>query len=144
MYQKLSVIACSIALCLMLAACGSRPPPLVATDIIITAPLPGRSMSAAYLTLTNNTDADIKITKVASAQFKSAEIHESSVEQGVAKMRRIAELAIPAKSSVQLKPGATHIMLMHPTNDSAEVSISFFDDDKLLLGVQAPFSARTH
>lgn len=143
MYQTPFNCARIFALSLLLAACGS-PPPLVASDIVITPPLPGRSMSAAYLTLTNNTDADIKITKVACAQFASAEIHESSVDEGVAKMRRIAALVIPAKSSVQLKPGATHIMLMRPTSDSTNVSMSFFDEDKFLLGVQAPFSPRAN
>ena len=47
---------------LALSACGSEPaPPLVASNIEISAPMPGRSMSAAYLDLTNNSGETITI-----------------------------------------------------------------------------------
>jgi copper(I)-binding protein len=40
------------------------------------------------------------------------ELHETRIEQGVAKMRRVQSLDIPAGGSAELKPGGYHVMLM--------------------------------
>ena len=53
-------------LALLVAACGAPQPPLVASEVEITRPVPGRHMSAGFLVLTNNTDEDIRITVIAS------------------------------------------------------------------------------
>jgi hypothetical protein len=45
-----------IMACLLASACSSESSaPLVATDLEISAPLPGKSMTAGYLALSNNT-----------------------------------------------------------------------------------------
>ena len=69
------------------------PLPLVAADVVITVPMPGALVSAGYLSLTNTTPETIRISHVVSPQFAAAEIHKSTLEDGVAKMRRIPELA---------------------------------------------------
>ena len=127
--------------CLFLAACGGEArPPLVATDIVITQPMPGRHMSAGYLSFTNNTNAAIRITHVVSPDFEAVEMHESLLEDGVAKMRRIEELTIPANSSVSLERGGKHLMLMRPTGALETVSLGFYSGDTLLLEVNVPIS----
>ena len=40
------------------------------------------------------------------------EVHEMAVVDGVMKMRRIPQLALPAGAATGLKPGGYHIMLM--------------------------------
>ncbi len=133
----------SIALlaCLLLAACGGdMKPPLVASDIIITAPIPGRPMSAGYVSLANNTDAVISISHVTSPEFESVEMHESLLENGVAKMRRMDELAIAANSSMSLQRGGKHLMLMRPIGPLDSVSLSFYSGDTLLLSVATAVS----
>ena len=126
---------------LFLAACGGEArPPLVATDIVITQPMPGRHMSAGYLSFTNNTNAAIRITHVVSPDFEAVEMHESLLEDGVAKMRRIEELTIPANSSVSLERGGKHLMLMRPTGALETVSLGFYSGDTLLLEVNVPIS----
>ena len=127
--------------CLFLAACGGEArPPLVATDIVITQPMPGRHMSAGYLSFTNNTNAAIRITHVVSPDFEAVEMHESLLEDGVAKMRPIEELTIPANSSVSLERGGKHLMLMRPTDALETVSLGFYSGDTLLLEVNVPIS----
>ena len=127
--------------CLLLAACGGEAgPPLVATDIVITQPMPGRHMSAGYMSFTNNTDAAISITHVVSPNFEAVELHESLLEDGVAKMRRIEKLTIPANSSVSLERGGKHLMLMRPTGALETVSLGFYSGDTLLLDVNVPIS----
>ena len=86
--------------CVLLAACGSPQPPLVASDVEITRPMPGRHMSAGYFVLTNTTDSPIRITAAASPQFGMVEMHETTIQDGIARMREIEELVVPANSSV--------------------------------------------
>jgi len=126
---------------LFLAACGGEAkPPLVATDIVITQPMPGRQMSAGYISLANNTNAAISITRVVSPDFEAVELHESLLEDGIAKMRRIEKLTIPANSSVTLERGGKHLMLMRPTGALETVSLGFYSGDTLLLEVNVPIS----
>jgi len=117
--------------------------PLVASDVVVTRPVPGMSMSAGYLALTNNTDAAIRITHVESPEFGSVELHESTIEDGVARMRPMPALEVPARSTVTLQRGGKHLMLMKPRGDSGAVSLRFFDGNELLLTVSAAYAART-
>lgn len=135
----------ALIVCLFLVACGGEAKaPLVASDIVITEPVPGRHMSAGYISLTNNTSDAINITHVMSPEFDAVEMHESLVEDGVAKMRPIEELVIPANSSVSLQRGGKHLMLMRPTGALDTVSLSFYSGDTLLLNVNAPVSRRNN
>lgn len=101
-------------------------------------------MSAGYFALTNNTDDMITISSVVSAEFESVEIHESLLENGVAKMRRIPELSIPARSTVTFERGGKHLMLQRPVGNAAQVSLKFLSGDTILLGIQAPISSRNN
>jgi len=135
----------ALIVCLFLSACGGEAKaPLVASDILITEPLPGRHMSAGYISFTNNTSDAINITHVMSPEFGAVELHESLVEDGIAKMRRIEELTIPPNSSVSLQPGGKHLMLLRPTGALDTVSLSFYSGDSLLLNVKAPVSRRNN
>ena len=124
----------------LLAACSNSPePPLAASDLIITRPPPGMTMSAAYMSLTNNTDQAIRISKVASDQYESVQLHESTIEDGVARMRAIGALEIPAGETVTLERGGKHLMLMRPTQRGDTVSLRFLDGDDVLLVVTTAF-----
>jgi len=136
--------AAVLLLAIVLGACGGEPqPPLVATNVVITQPMPGSGMSAAYLSLTNNTDDAISISRVTSAQYQSAELHESTIEDGVARMRAIAEFQIPAGETLRFQRGAKHVMLMRPTGPFTTVSLQFFDGDVLLLEVDSEIESKT-
>lgn len=131
--------------CLLASACSNdAEPPLIATDLAIMAPLPGQNMSAGYLTLRNNTDDAIHITAVTSLEFGAVEMHESITEDGVAKMRRLPDVLIPGKSTVQFKRGGKHLMLMRRQETTEFVSLNFYTDEVLLLNVQAPVIERNN
>ncbi len=115
--------------------------PLVAKNVIVTRPMPGMKMSAGYLSLTNNTDTPIRVTRVTSPQFGSVELHESTVEDGVARMRAIPELVVPAHGTATLERGGKHLMLMKPGGDSNDVSLNFYDGKQLLLSIAASYKA---
>ena len=67
---------------------------------------------AVYMTLTNRAAAPDRLVSISTQAAASAEVHESAEKDGVATMRPIASLEIPAGGSVELKPGGYHIMLM--------------------------------
>lgn len=129
-----------LPIALLIGACGNEAqPPLIASEIEITAPLPGQAMSAGYLSLTNNNNAAVRITRVTSSEFEAVEIHQSLLENGVAKMRRVPVLTIPADTTVKLERGGMHLMLLRRTG-SQSASLSFYDGATLLLEVSAPLS----
>jgi len=132
-------------LLVLMAGCSSElQPPLVASDVVVTRPMPGMKMSAAYLSLANNSDEAIRISRVASAQYGSVQLHETRLEDGVARMRSIPVLEIAAGETVTLERGGKHLMLMRPTGSSDTVSLQFLDGDDLLLTVDATFEPRTN
>lgn len=90
--------------------------------------------SAAFMKITNNTDKEISLISGKSDVSKFTEIHEHIKEDGMMKMIRVKELKIPAKSSVELKPGGYHVMLidlLKPLNTKEKVDLTLnFSDSK--------------
>jgi len=98
--------------------------------------MPGTSTSAAYLTLTNNSDEQIRITKVSSPQYGLIEIHESTVEDDIARMRRVDELEINPHESVRLQRGGLHLMMMRPMANIENVTLNLYDGELLLMSMR--------
>lgn len=123
----------------VLAACSAPQAPLVASDVEITRPMPGRSMSAGFLVLRNNTETDIRITAVTSPQFGAVEIHETTIEDGISRMRELDALVIPANGSVTLERGGKHLMLMRAGEIDDVVSLQLLSDDMPVLSIDYVF-----
>ncbi len=68
-------------------------------------------MSAAYCTLTVR-DADDRLLSVSSPVAEQASLHETSDDHGVSRMRSVEPMSFAAGSTVVMKPGGTHVMLM--------------------------------
>jgi copper(I)-binding protein len=130
---------CLFIACALLAACGAPQPPLVASDVEITQPMPGRHMSAGYFVLTNNTDTPIRITGVTSPQFGMVEMHETTLEDGISRMREIEELVVPANGSVTFERGGKHLMLMRAQDLGQTVSLQLFSDGAPVLSIDYAF-----
>jgi copper(I)-binding protein len=133
------ILACAL---FVLAACGNQAPPLSATDVVVTEGMGRMNMSAGYMTMTNNTGDAMTITHVTSPQFGSVEMHETVIENDVARMRRVEELVIPARGQVRLERGGKHLMLMKPTDKSKTVTLNIYSGDVLLLHVNVAKSSR--
>lgn len=73
---------------------------------------PGITTLAAYLTFHNDSDHDLVMICANSPQFDRVEFHESRVEDGVASMRHLNEVFIPAGASFKFEPGGYHFMLI--------------------------------
>ena len=143
-------IFCYLALMLLFSACGDTQPsasgemqpPLAASDVVVTASMPGMQMSAGYLTLTNNTDSDIVVTRVTSPQFGRVEMHETVIENDVARMRKLEELVVPANGQVSFERGGKHLMLMQPASDGDAVTLNIYSAEAVLMSVTTLKQAR--
>ena len=70
-------------------------------------------ISAAYMTITNNSDDDIIVTNVTSSRVETIEIHMTSMdEQGIMSMDKLDALSVPAHGAITLAPGGTHLMIL--------------------------------
>lgn len=107
------------------ALCAALSAPAVASDVKIGAIGIDRPWSRAtpksapvaggYLTLVNTGEMPDRLVAVKSDIAEKVEIHESSVTDGVARMRALPQgLAIGAKASVELAPDRTHLMFIKP------------------------------
>ena len=131
-----------LPLIVLLSACGGAPQPdLIASDVVVTRPMPGMAMSAAYLILHNNSERTISITRVTSTEYSLVQIHQTTVEDDIARMRPLPQLDIPAGGDVRLERGGKHLMLMRPMGPTDAVSLQFYDGETLLLTVNSGFAA---
>jgi hypothetical protein len=71
---------------------------------------PGAEMGAAYLTLEAGANADM-LKAASTPRARTVEIHTVEHVDGVAKMRRVEAVELPAGKRVALAPGGMHLML---------------------------------
>lgn len=127
---------------LIIAACSEpQGPPVVASSIVVTAPAPDMTMAAAYLEIANRSGEAIRITRVTSPQYSSVEMHETTIDDGIARMRKIAALDIADGETVIFERGGKHLMLMHPNGTPDIVTLNFYSGELLLLSVSTEFAA---
>lgn len=69
---------------------------------------------AGFGTIDNACDTPVTVVSGSSPGFANVSIHETRFEDGMARMRSIPQLVVPAGGSVTLKPGGLHMMLMKP------------------------------
>lgn len=95
--------------------------------------------SAAYMQLTNNSDADITLTSVEVALAGATELHETVVENDIARMiEQESGIMIPAGETVLLQPGGFHVMLLNLEGDfvdgeTTEIILTFDNDETTTL-----------
>jgi copper(I)-binding protein len=128
------------AFAILLAACSTERAPLVATDVTVKRPMPGMQMTAGYLSFTNNSAQPITLTNVTSSQFDVVEMHESVIEDGMARMYPLGDLTIVAGATVLFEPGGKHLMLMRPVGDFETVTLEFHTDDAVILTLNVALS----
>lgn len=84
--------------------------PVTVKDAWVRAPAPGQKVAGAYMELVSRTH--MALTAVASPAAAGVELHSTSMEEGVMRMRPVARIELPAGKPVKLAPGGLHIMLV--------------------------------
>ncbi|MDY3246103.1 copper chaperone PCu(A)C [Campylobacter sp.] len=112
------------------------------------ASIPNVSNSAAFFVIKNNSDKDIAITSANSDIAEKNELHTHIKENKMMKMIKIEKLVVPAKSSLELKSGGDHVMLMGlkkelKAGDEISLELSFSDGDKKKIKVPVKDLAST-
>ncbi len=107
MKSSLPLLALSLASC---SPSPNRAPDIKVADAWARAPVPGRIVTAAYLTISNSGAADDLLIGVTSSSGPAA-VHSTSMARGIMRMRQIDRLSLPAGATVRLEPGGTHLML---------------------------------
>lgn len=76
-------------------------------------PTPGKSkVAAVYLSLVNKSGTGDTLVSASSPVAAKIEVHETSIADGIAKMRRLdGGLPIAAGATVKLEPAGMHLML---------------------------------
>jgi len=98
---------------LLLVSCAPKktePPQISISGAWSRATIAGQSTAAVYLTIANKGGGDDKLLN-ASTPIGQTTLHSSTLDGGVMRMRPVESLDIPAQSTIQLKPGGTHIMV---------------------------------
>lgn len=105
---------------------------------------PGARVLAAYLDIENASDSTRTLLGVSSGAARAVEIHRSEIDQGMARMRRLEVLELPAGSRTRFAPGGLHLMLLEPVplTAGAEVPLTLRLDDGTELAVKARVRAR--
>ena len=110
--------------------------------------IPNVPNSAAFFVIKNNSDKDIAITSANSDIAEKNELHTHIKENQMLKMMKIEKLVVPAKSSLELKSGGDHVMLMGlkkelKAGDEISLELSFSDGDKKSIKVPVKDLAST-
>ncbi len=106
--------------------------------------VPGQSVGGGFLSIANK-GADDRLLSATSAAAKSVEMHSMSMDGDVMRMRQVDAIALPAGKTVDLKPGALHLMFMGlkaplKPGDTLPVTLKFekAGEVKVTVNVQAP------
>ncbi len=96
--------------------------------------------SAAYMKINNPTAEQITIIGASASRVaNNVELHKSFVdEKGVSRMTSIDKIVVPAGSSIELMPGAIHIMLFDlkknlSEGDKFDITIKIEGKDPIVL-----------
>ncbi|MEE8108288.1 MAG: copper chaperone PCu(A)C [Gammaproteobacteria bacterium] len=123
----------------LLGACA-RPAGIETADAWIREAPPGAQRLAGYLVIDNNLSTAITLTGVSSDAFATVQIHRTTMQDGVSRMRMIGELVIGPGQAQSLSPGGTHLMLIDPraklaAGDFVRLVLHFADQPDLALQV---------
>jgi len=107
--SRLALLAFVAAGCAV-ATGAARAQPVTVKDAWVRAPAPGQKVAGAYMELASRTS--MALIAVASPAAARVELHSTSMDGGVMKMRPVARIELPAGKAVKLAPGGLHIMLV--------------------------------
>ena len=80
-------------------------------DAHIKPTLPGMSVTAIFMKITNNTKKDIRLLKVSGKFAPTFELHNMEMSEGKMVMRPVDSILIKSHSTTELKSGGLHVMV---------------------------------
>jgi periplasmic copper chaperone A len=96
------------------AASAAEPACVTLEQGWVRMPVGQGTMSAGYGTIVNRCTKAVAVIAAGSKAFGDVSLHETTVTNGVSRMREVERLPVAAGARVELKPGGLHLMLMQP------------------------------
>lgn len=121
--RRIVAALATLAALAVTTAC-SPPPDIAVRNAWVRAVPPGSSATAGYLVLENRGRTERILTGVSAGGVGRVEMHSSGMEDGVMRMRRLEEIAVPAGGEVALAPGGLHLMLFGDPLPAAGSTVS--------------------
>jgi copper(I)-binding protein len=143
-----------------LAACDSQPQPAASHDPdapegitisdarLVLPPVKGNP-GAIYFTVHNDSSSPATIRAAHADGAQSAMIHQSMKMDGVASMRDVPEIAVPAHGELAFEPGGLHVMVFGLDDTlqkgaSTDVTLTFASGDKVTFPAQVLAAGDAH
>jgi copper(I)-binding protein len=99
----------------------------------------GMPMMAGFANIVNPCATPATVVKASSTTFAYTSLHETTLVNGISRMRPVPELRIAPGAAATLKAGGMHLMLMNPTavmKAGTHVSIEFqLKDGRTIHGI---------
>jgi len=89
----------------------------------------------------NKSEQAVTLTKIHSEIYDRIEIHHSQIVDGIATMKKLDGIKIPANGFVSLSPGGNHLMLFDPVKPIVRnhfVKLTFIFSDGSTLDGEVP------
>ncbi|MFB6722343.1 copper chaperone PCu(A)C [Kribbella sp. NPDC056345] len=156
--MKLLAATIAVALPVLLSSCGSdtspqqvaaKTPGVLVEDAWVRATVGTKdtTMTAAFLSLTNPGNAEVKLISATSPVAGMVQLHEMAMKDGKMVMQEKAGgVTVPATSHAHLSPGGDHIMLMNlksPLKPGDEVPLTLKFSDNTTHDLKVPVKVFT-
>ncbi len=144
------LVTLSLPLLGALSACGGEgPAAAAAAEVSVsdawvrsTDAADDKTMSAAFMTIHNDTDDDVRLIGASSPAAGTVQLHEMAMVDGTMSMQQVPRgITIVAGRGQLLRPGGYHVMLMdlkRRLRVGDEVSLTLRFADRSPVEVQAP------
>ncbi len=124
---------------LLTTACARQP--LSVIDAYVRAPVADRDVTAAFMTIENNSETDNALVAASSPAAKKVELHQHTHSDGMMRMRQVERIETPAQASAALEPGGYHMMLIgiQPElreQETIEFSLEFANGEMLTVNAE--------
>lgn len=109
------IVTAVAAAAALLAASSSPACELFVEQAWVREAPPTARVRVAYALVRNPGETAVAITGASSPAFGAIELHETREVDGVARMRRLPDVEVPAGGEVRFEPGGKHFMLFRST-----------------------------
>lgn len=149
MARRILILISALFVGLMSTACGAQPTPAETPQLSVESPwvrstddAKDKTMTAAFLTVVNPGNADVRLVKAATDAAGMTQLHEMVMVDGKKMMQEIkGGLLVPAGGHLHLVSGGNHIMLMQLKQElkiGEQVKLQLSFDNGTTLDVTAP------
>ena len=120
----------------LLSACSQQEPKISVSDARVVASPGG---SAAYFTIRNEGGSD-RLVAVDAPGTGEASLHQTTMSDGVMRMRPLGGVEIAGGETITLAPGAMHVMIMPamPLQPGGKIALTLHFQRSPDMVVQAP------